>query len=113
MNITISDRFARARLSLEGLSLGDTFGQQFFGKPDLVESLIAQRALPAAPWNYTDDTEMALAVFEILSTYKTVNADALAASFAQRYLKDPRRGYGGTAHEILRNIGEGMPWQTA
>src|SRR5687768_754766 len=113
MNSSMEDRLARARLSLNGLSLGDAFGQQFFGKPEEVEALIAQRAIPKAPWHYTDDTEMALAVMEVLREYKIIDADALARSFARRYSKDPRRGYGGTAHEILRSIGEGMPWQKA
>src|SRR5262249_1038591 len=30
----------RAELSLEGLSIGDAFGQQFFGKPDIMLALI-------------------------------------------------------------------------
>jgi hypothetical protein len=51
-------RMARAWLSLDGLSVGDAFGQRFFYAPS-VESLIAARAVPAPPWLYTDDTEMA------------------------------------------------------
>jgi hypothetical protein len=39
----------RAFCSLEGLSVGDTFGERFFVHPDTVEHLIAARALPAPP----------------------------------------------------------------
>jgi len=53
----------RARLALDGLSVGDAFGERFFGSPALVEALIEQRAVPAPPWFWTDDTAMALSVF--------------------------------------------------
>jgi ADP-ribosylglycohydrolase len=56
----------RARCALEGLSVGDAFGEQFFGGPDEVEERIGRRVLPHAPWHYTDDTEMALSVFATL-----------------------------------------------
>jgi ADP-ribosylglycohydrolase len=104
-------RLARARLALEGLSVGDAFGQRFFGDPELVPALIARRALPSAPWFTTDDTEMALAVYEVLAQHGVVNADALAQRFADRYLADPARGYGGTAHGILQRIAAGEPWR--
>src|SRR5881394_3666155 len=42
-----------------------------------------------------------------------IEQDALATGFAREYARDPRRGYGGTAHGILRAIGEGTSWQTA
>jgi len=54
-------RMERAYLSLDGLSVGDAFGQRFFC-PSSVESLIAERAVPGPPWPYTDNTEMALGV---------------------------------------------------
>lgn len=53
-------RMQRALLSLDGLSVGDAFGERFFYVPN-VESVIAQRAVPKGAWRYTDDTEMALA----------------------------------------------------
>ena len=42
---------ARARLALEGLSIGDAFGERFFVHPDVVEGLIRDRVLPARPWD--------------------------------------------------------------
>jgi len=101
----------RARLALAGLSVGDAFGERFFGPPDTVESLIDSRAIPKAPWPYTDDTEMALAILEVLSELGRIDQGRLASAFARRYQRDPGRGYGGTAHRILRSIGEGAPWQ--
>ncbi len=107
------ERMRRARIALEGLSVGDAFGERFFTNPAMVESLIASRALPAAPWRYTDDTEMALAIVSVLEAKGRVDEDALAIAFAHRYARNPERGYGGGAHQILGNIARGAPWAQA
>jgi ADP-ribosylglycohydrolase len=106
-------RHERARLSLEGLSLGDSFGERFFINPAVVEGLIEQRALPAGPWTYTDDTEMALAVVETLGFCGAIDRDWLAERFAERYRANPMRGYGGGAHTVLQEIGAGIGWRKA
>jgi ADP-ribosylglycohydrolase len=103
---------ARARLSLDGLSVGDAFGQRFFCG-HAVESMIARRGLPAPPWQYTDDTEMALAIVEVLDRHGRIEQDALAEAFARRYGVNPWRGYGGGARSILESLGEGTHWRTA
>src|SRR5687768_11672390 len=104
------DSISRAHLSLQGLSLGDAFGERFFLAPEAARSLIAQRALPSGPWRYTDDTEMALGIVEVLTARGFIDRDLLAQVFARRYAADPRRGYGGMAHEILSAIGRGEHW---
>jgi ADP-ribosylglycohydrolase len=101
----------RARLALDGLSVGDAFGQRFFYAPS-VESLIAERAIPNPPWPYTDDTVMALAITEVLGRRGRIDQDDLAAVFARLYRADPCRGY-GTAHGILEELGMGVPWRAA
>ncbi|HWO26885.1 MAG TPA: ADP-ribosylglycohydrolase family protein [Kofleriaceae bacterium] len=106
-----AERMERASLALDGLSVGDAFGERFFGAPDTAEARIAARAVPAAPWPYTDDTEMALGVMEVLRSHGRIDQGRLAAVFARRYGARPDRGYGGTAHQILRDIGEGAPWR--
>jgi ADP-ribosylglycohydrolase len=106
-------RIARGREALEGLSVGDAFGERFFTHPHVVEQLIAARAVPAPPWGYTDDTEMALAILEVLDEAGHVHQDLLAAAFARRYVANRTRGYGPTAHEILAAIAAGTPWATA
>ena len=106
-------RMARALLALDGLSTGDAFGERFFVSPATVAQLIADRAVPRSPWGYTDDTEMALGIVEVLDRRGEVDRDALARVFARRYAAAPNRGYGGTAHTILRSIGLGEPWQEA
>ena len=104
-------RMARALVSLEGVSVGDAFGERFFGAPELVQPGVGQRVVPRARWAYTDDTEMALAVVQVLEDHGQVDPDALAGLFAKRYRRDKNRGYGGTAHDILWKLGLGLPWR--
>ena len=106
-----ADRMRRARLSLEGLSLGDSFGERFFVPPALAESLVERRVLPAPPWHYTDDTVMALSIVETLEVHGAIDQETLAQGFSRRYRADPGRGYGGMAQHILREIGAGAPWR--
>jgi ADP-ribosylglycohydrolase len=104
-------RMERALLSLDGLSIGDAFGEKFFLHPDIVDGLIDTRAVPAAPWQYTDDTVMALGIVEVLRLSGTINQDKLARVFARRYAAAPDRGYGGAAHGILQDILRDVPWE--
>jgi ADP-ribosylglycohydrolase len=106
-------RIERALLALDGLSTGDAFGERFFVAPEVVEQLILARALPRAPWVYTDDTEMATAIVDVLDEHGGVDQDALATAFVRRWVRDPGRGYGGGAHAILRAIGDGVSWRVA
>src|SRR4051812_35257815 len=101
----LAERIARASVALVGLSVGDAFGERFFVDPAVAERLIADRILPAAPWPYTDDTEMALSVTAILSRYGRIDQEALAEAFAARY--DPSRGYGPAMHRVLDQLARG------
>lgn len=104
-------RLARALVSLEGLSVGDAFGERFFVHPASVQLLIGERALPAPPWRYTDDTQMALSIVEILRRHGEIDQDALAKSFGRNY--DPSRGYGPAMHGLLRDIRSRISWRQA
>jgi ADP-ribosylglycohydrolase len=106
---TKDPRLLCAQHSLEGLSVGDAFGERFFLHPDVAESLIVARAIPASPWYYTDDTQMALSIVAILQEYGEINQDRLAESFAKEY--DSQRGYGASMHGLLTRIRDGEPWQ--
>ena len=96
--------------SLTGLSVGDAFGAQFFvtaNRPLLLD----ETALPPAPWPWTDDTEMACNLLDVLHRHRQVERDALAAAFAERH--HPYRGYGPGTVVLLRALREGEPWRTA
>ncbi len=99
----------RARLSLQGLSVGDAFGQQFF-IPGVVEKADREN-LPPSPWNYTDDTEMAMGIIQVLEKNGEIDQDLLAITFAERYVAEPWRGYGAGAMKLLRDINKGADWK--
>lgn len=98
----------RALSSLTGLSVGDAFGQQFFTQP---WSAIQQRELPPGPWRWTDDTHMAASIVEHLIDRGQVDQDQLARLFANRFDRDPDRGYGSGAVRLLVRVAEGMDWR--
>jgi ADP-ribosylglycohydrolase len=100
---------ARAHASLDGLSVGDAFGECLFHD----EQAIELRLLPPPRWVTTDDTEMAIAVVDVLRRHGGVEQEALAHAFARRHAADPYRGYGPGAHDILRSIHSGRPWGEA
>jgi ADP-ribosylglycohydrolase len=113
----------RARLSLEGLSVGDAFGERFFVYPsdraqrtdvpyfDAYHAIIEQQTAPPPPWLSTDDSEMARSIVAILRQYGHIDQDALIKSFVAHYT--PARGYGPAMHRLMRQIGSGADWRSA
>jgi len=109
--MTIDEKLRLASISLFGLSIGDAFGETFFGNEDLITNRLIYKELKEGPWNITDDTVMAIGIYNILAQEGRIDQSKLAAVFAQNYQLDDYRGYGGTAHSILRAIGEGEDWK--
>ena len=101
---------ARARLSLDGLSVGDAFGEQFTGRGFM---RLSYRQVSPPPWRTTDDTEMASEIVAQLETTGGIDQDQLARRLARRFTRDPNRGYGGGAARILQAIQAGRPWRDA
>ncbi|MDY7225459.1 ADP-ribosylglycohydrolase family protein [Hyalangium rubrum] len=106
-----SARMERALLSLDGLSVGDAFGERFFLPARAAMEMVARRQTVPPPWNYTDDTEMALGIVQVLEAHGRIDQDALAQVFGVRYRDNRYRGYGGTAHDILEALHQGEPWR--
>lgn len=102
MDSTAEARLERAQVSLEGLSVGDAFGKLRLNRARTQE-------LPAAPWRFTDDTQMALSITTVLRVYGEIEQESLARSFGQHY--DISRGYGPAMHDMLRSIRSGLKWQ--
>jgi ADP-ribosylglycohydrolase len=98
------------RDSLDGLSVGDALGAQFF-VPDTSAADFLAGWVPGGTWPWTDDTEMACSIVGQLHDHGGIDQDRLAAAFAERF--DAYRGYGGGAVVILRQIREGAPWRDA
>jgi ADP-ribosylglycohydrolase len=103
------DARERAFLSLEGLSVGDAFGQRFFVPTEEAVARITRRELPETPWPYTDDTEMALSVVEVLHERGTIDQDHLASRFAARMQFG--RGYSPATYTMLGGVKDGLYWR--
>lgn len=100
-------RLERALASLRGLAVGDALGSQFFVPAHY--PLLKRRELPAGPWQWTDDTEMACSVVAVLGAHQRLDQDALARSFAEHH--DFDRGYGPAVNRLLRLVREGQDWR--
>ncbi|MCC9310187.1 ADP-ribosylglycohydrolase family protein [Kitasatospora sp. RB6PN24] len=98
--------------SLRGLVLGDAFGDQWLGlSPDEAQVRHVNRELRPAPWEWTDDSAMALVVVRHLTEHEEIHQDVLARDFAAAYTADPARKYGPSMHQVLRAIGDGADWR--
>jgi ADP-ribosylglycohydrolase len=96
--------------SLDGLSVGDALGAQFFVPGTSLAALLDGQP-PDGPWPWTDDTEMACSIVSDLREHADIDQDRLAARFAEHF--EPYRGYGGGAVVLLRQIRNGIPWREA
>ncbi|MFG3228571.1 ADP-ribosylglycohydrolase family protein [Kitasatospora sp. NPDC048194] len=90
--------------ALDGLSVGDALGAQFF-VPATARAHFDSRTEPPGPWPWTDDTEMACSVYAAHRERGTIDAFDLTHAFAGRH--DFDRGYGPAANRMLRLIREG------
>jgi len=97
-----------ARRSLEGLSVGDAFGELFFY---YYPKFTRESPLPSGPWTWTDDTHMALSIVEILNKCGRIDQNLLANAFARRFRDEPFRGYGRGATRLLGQISAGADWR--
>ena len=98
----LKDRIKYAKRALTGTALGDCFGQSFFIPDETARQRIKNREIMDGPWHFTDDTVMAIGIYSILEKYGKIDQDELARVFAENYARDWHRGYGGTAHSVLR-----------
>lgn len=108
-----ADRMLRASLALDGLSVGDALGETCFRTHNWEAIQEDPRATTRGPWSFTDDTAMALSIYEVLHEHGCIEQDALARRFAERYRAQPWRGYGAGAQRLLEQVGGGFPWRDA
>jgi ADP-ribosylglycohydrolase len=104
----MTDDLLQALRSLEGLSVGDAFGELFFRLSPWEAS---SSTLPETVWPWTDDTHMTLSIVEVLQNFGHIDQDALAQAFARRYQAEPYRGYAGGAIRLLRRVAASEDWR--
>lgn len=107
----MKDKLLIAAKSLTGISIGDAFGECFFGEESLMKSYIHQRVIPESSLDFTDDTIMAIAVFKSLEKFGEINQGFLAEEFTKNYYFDISRGYGPSMHQYFREIKSGENWK--
>ena len=71
--MTFDQRIKLANKSLKGISIGDAFGESFFGETDKMLTHIRERTIPKTSWEFTDDTVMAIAIYDQLRKNKEIN----------------------------------------
>ncbi|MER6361487.1 ADP-ribosylglycohydrolase family protein [Kitasatospora sp. NPDC001527] len=90
--------------ALNGLSVGDALGAQFF-VPATARTHLTARTAPPGCWPWTDDTEMACSLYAAHTERGGIDVFDLTHAFARRH--DFDRGYGPSANRLLRLIREG------
>jgi ADP-ribosylglycohydrolase len=105
-----SPAMQRALDALDGLSVGDAFGEQFFRHEQEVIHMLDARQEPPGEWRWTDDTAMALSVVAVLHRHARMEQKTLAAAFGAAYRHDPRRVYGLGMHRLLPRYDTGDEW---
>lgn len=95
-------------------AIGDAYGAGFeFAPADLIASenlLTTYRPhliYPEICGRYTDDTQMALAICELILSGDEWTPERIADSFVQTFKRDPRRGYSSRLYEILMQVNSG------
>lgn len=97
------------------LAVGDAYGAGFeYAPPAFVarhNTLAGYVQHPThlgiAPGAYTDDTQMTLAVAELMVSGAAWTPLALADKFVEVFHRDPRDGYAGGFHAFLRSVTSG------
>jgi poly(ADP-ribose) glycohydrolase ARH3 len=106
---TGSTREDRVRGAILGSVLGDAFGAPLEGaSPTDLRERVAHRAAHRAPWRYTDDGAMVIAVAESLFERSSVDPVHLLQRLSARY--EPARGFGRGMKIALAAFGRGVPW---
>lgn len=89
------------------LAIGDAYGAGFEyappsdGRPNDLSGYVQHPRLAIAPGCYTDDTQMSLAVAEMVLSGQPWDAAALAERFVAAFRRDPRAGYSRRLHAAL------------
>jgi ADP-ribosyl-[dinitrogen reductase] hydrolase len=97
------------------LAVGDAYGAGFeYGEPDFVAAhntlagyVQHPRHIHIRPGRYTDDTQMTLAIAELLLAGTDWTPQNLADKFVEVYHRDERYGYAKRFHEFLRTVDTG------
>jgi len=101
-------------LMLVELAVGDAYGAGFEYSSETMIRLhntanyyIKHPKHNIRPGCYTDDTQMTLAIVELLLSGERWTAENLAERFVEVFWRDPREGYAGKFYEFLNTVRSG------
>lgn len=90
------------------LAIGDAYGACFeFASDSFVRNRNMLIGYTQHPWHtmkpgsYTDDTQMSLAVAELILSEKPWEPEVIAGFFLQAFHRDPRKGYSKSMQSVL------------
>jgi ADP-ribosylglycohydrolase len=96
------------------LAVGDAYGAGFeYAPADIVlrhnvaAYYVQHPRHNIGPGCYTDDTQMTLALVELLLSGERWTAEHLAERFVEVFWRDPREGYAGRFYEFLKTVRSG------
>lgn len=95
------------------IAIGDAYGAgfEFCDRQKIVQGNTLARyvghELGIKPGHYTDDTQMSIAVSEVLLGQAGLSGDAFAEAFVHCYRRDPRNGYAWGFQALLQACADG------
>lgn len=96
------------------LAIGDAYGAAFeYVKPEhtrafhTVSGYARHPRHSLVPGSYTDDTQMSVAVAEVLLDAPSLSREAFADSFVRAFKRDPRAGYARGFQKFLETTADG------
>lgn len=94
---------SKAQRMLIGLAVGDALGHQYEKKRRGSSQLSVKGPYqyPTGTGIYTDDTQMSLAVAELMTSNLPFTEETLASHFVYAYRRDPRGGYSSQTQAML------------
>lgn len=92
------------------LAIGDAYGagfeyvrdRRFINANNNVAGYVKHPSHRLSPGDYTDDTQMSLAIAELVVEEEIWTAEIVADRFAVCFHRDPREGYSGRFYEFLK-----------
>ncbi len=96
------------------LAIGDAYGagfeyvnRQLIGQFNTLERYVKHPRHSTRPGQYTDDTQMSLAIAEAIVSQEAWTPLNLAERFVNVFKRDPREGYASSFHAFLKQITDG------
>jgi ADP-ribosyl-[dinitrogen reductase] hydrolase len=94
------------------LAVGDAYGVNFEYAPETaryndLSGYVRHPRHRIIPGTYTDDTQMSLAIAEVIVSGADWTPPNLANAFVAAFRRDPREGYASGLYDFLRHVRDG------